>query len=62
MIVRWLILATNYIAFCRLNSSVNVVPYCVQLASKNALGIIKEYDIVADCSDNAATRYVCAIH
>uniref|UniRef100_A0A914VIB8 Adenylyltransferase and sulfurtransferase MOCS3 homolog n=1 Tax=Plectus sambesii TaxID=2011161 RepID=A0A914VIB8_9BILA len=45
-------------ALNRLNSSVTVVPYCMQLTSKNALNIIKDYDIVADCSDNAATRYL----
>ncbi|XP_014481121.1 PREDICTED: adenylyltransferase and sulfurtransferase MOCS3 [Dinoponera quadriceps] len=42
----------------RLNSNVKVTPYKVQLDSKNALDIIKDYDIVLDATDNVATRYL----
>lgn len=41
-----------------LNSQVEVVPYEVALTSQVALGIISKYDIVLDCSDNVATRYL----
>ncbi|XP_050458228.1 adenylyltransferase and sulfurtransferase MOCS3 isoform X1 [Cataglyphis hispanica] len=42
----------------RLNSYVKVTPYYIQLNSKNALNIIKNYDIVIDGTDNVATRYL----
>ncbi|XP_061751541.1 adenylyltransferase and sulfurtransferase MOCS3 isoform X4 [Nerophis ophidion] len=42
----------------RLNSSVECVPYHFQLSSENALQLIQQYDIVADCSDNVPTRYL----
>ncbi|XP_025152981.1 adenylyltransferase and sulfurtransferase MOCS3 isoform X1 [Harpegnathos saltator] len=42
----------------RLNSNVKVTPYKIQLDSKNALDIIKNYDIVLDATDNVATRYL----
>ncbi|XP_011635708.1 adenylyltransferase and sulfurtransferase MOCS3 isoform X1 [Pogonomyrmex barbatus] len=42
----------------RLNSYVKVVPYKIQLNSKNAMDIIKNYDIVIDGTDNVATRYL----
>ncbi|XP_024880813.1 adenylyltransferase and sulfurtransferase MOCS3 [Temnothorax curvispinosus] len=42
----------------RLNSFVKVTPYKIQLDSKNALDIIRNYDIVIDATDNAATRYL----
>ncbi|XP_005098924.1 adenylyltransferase and sulfurtransferase MOCS3 [Aplysia californica] len=41
-----------------LNSSVEYVPYQLQLDSSNALDIIKCYDIVLDATDNVATRYL----
>ncbi|VDO05753.1 unnamed protein product, partial [Haemonchus placei] len=41
-----------------LNSTVNVVPHKVLLDSKCATTILKSYDIVVDCSDNPATRYL----
>ncbi|KAK6054317.1 ThiF family protein [Cooperia oncophora] len=43
---------------CTLNSAVNVVTYNVLLNSSCALDILKPYDIVVDCSDNPATRYL----
>lgn len=42
----------------RLNSHVKVIPYKIQLDSKNALDIIRNYDIVIDATDNVATRYL----
>ncbi|EGI65132.1 PREDICTED: adenylyltransferase and sulfurtransferase MOCS3 [Acromyrmex echinatior] len=42
----------------RLNSYVKVIPYKIQLDSKNALDVIKNYDIVIDATDNVATRYL----
>jgi adenylyltransferase/sulfurtransferase len=41
-----------------LNPDVNVVTYNTQLTSENALGIIEEYDVVADGTDNYPTRYL----
>lgn len=42
----------------RLNSAVECVPYHLQLSPENALQLIQQYDIVADCSDNVPTRYL----
>ncbi|XP_056152470.1 adenylyltransferase and sulfurtransferase MOCS3 [Lampris incognitus] len=42
----------------RLNSTVECIPYQLQLTSENALQLIQQYDIVADCSDNVPTRYL----
>lgn len=42
----------------RLNSTVECVPYHMQLSQENALQLIQQYDIVADCSDNVPTRYL----
>ncbi|XP_026209513.1 adenylyltransferase and sulfurtransferase MOCS3 [Anabas testudineus] len=42
----------------RLNSTVECIPYHLQLSSQNALQLIQQYDIVADCSDNVPTRYL----
>ncbi|XP_071505068.1 adenylyltransferase and sulfurtransferase MOCS3-like [Diadema antillarum] len=41
-----------------LNSSVRCTPYHIQLDRHNALDIIRQYDIVLDCTDNVATRYL----
>lgn len=42
----------------RLNSEVECIPYNLQLSPENALQLIQQYDIVADCSDNVPTRYL----
>nr|XP_046268360.1 adenylyltransferase and sulfurtransferase MOCS3 [Scatophagus argus] len=42
----------------RLNSTVECIPYHLQLSPENALELIQQYDIVADCSDNVPTRYL----
>ena len=44
----------------RLNPHVAVEPHRVRLAAQNALALISRYDIVADGSDNFATRYLVA--
>lgn len=41
-----------------LNPHINVTTYNVKLSSNNALDIIKNYDLVADGTDNFATRYL----
>uniref|UniRef100_A0A1I7UEE1 Adenylyltransferase and sulfurtransferase MOCS3 homolog n=1 Tax=Caenorhabditis tropicalis TaxID=1561998 RepID=A0A1I7UEE1_9PELO len=47
------------------NSDVNVVVHNISLDSSNAVEIFKNYNIVCDCTDNVATRYlindVCVI-
>jgi molybdopterin-synthase adenylyltransferase len=42
----------------KLNPHVAVEPHGVRLAAKNALDLIGGYDLVADGSDNFATRYL----
>lgn len=41
-----------------LNALCKCIPYHVALTPENAMDIIREYDIVLDCTDNAATRYL----
>ncbi len=41
-----------------LNPHISIVLYNTQLTSKNALDIIKEYDVIADGTDNFPTRYL----
>lgn len=41
-----------------LNPHVNIVVYNEHLSSKNALEIFKDYDVVADGTDNFPTRYL----
>ncbi|KAM4693321.1 adenylyltransferase and sulfurtransferase MOCS3 [Discoglossus pictus] len=42
----------------KLNSSVEYVPYHTILNPSNALQLIQQYDVIADCSDNVPTRYL----
>jgi adenylyltransferase/sulfurtransferase len=44
--------------FETLNPDVNIIAVKQRLTKKNILGLIKDYDIVADCSDNYATRFL----
>ena len=44
----------------RLNPHVAVEPHGIRLTAQNALDLIGRYDIVADGSDNFATRYLVA--
>ena len=41
-----------------INPDVEVVPHNIRVTSANILGIIKEYDIVVDGSDNFPTRFL----
>ena len=41
-----------------LNSSVDVQVHEQGLTATNALGIVAQYDVVMDCSDNPPTRYL----
>lgn len=41
-----------------LNSEVEVVPYEISFTSSVALEVVKQYDVVLDCTDNVATRYL----
>lgn len=41
-----------------LNPHINIITYNTQLTSENALDIIKDYDVVADGTDNFPTRYL----
>jgi len=41
-----------------INPNVEVVGYETRLSSENALGILKDYDIIADGTDNFPTRYL----
>jgi adenylyltransferase/sulfurtransferase len=41
-----------------LNKNVNVVKHNTMLTSKNALEIFKDYDVIADGTDNFQTRYL----
>jgi adenylyltransferase/sulfurtransferase len=42
----------------RINPDVTVVPHHARLDADNALALISEYDLVADGSDNFATRFL----
>jgi adenylyltransferase/sulfurtransferase len=41
-----------------INPNLRFIPHPVKLTSENALGILKDYDIVADGTDNFPTRYL----
>ncbi len=45
-------------AIARLNPHVKVVTHAERLTAANALALVSQYDIVADGSDNFATRYL----
>src|SRR5262245_47703193 len=47
-------------AIRRLNPHVTVQTHAARLAAANALALIADYDVVADGSDNFATRYLVA--
>ena len=47
-------------ALAALNPHVSVVPHQVRLTADNAPGLLAGYDVVADGTDNVATRYVLA--
>lgn len=41
-----------------LNPDSEIVTYNIRIKSENIMDIIKDYDIVVDCADNYATRYL----
>lgn len=41
-----------------LNTKVKCIPYILSLSSHNVLDIVKQYDVVLDCTDNVSTRYL----
>uniref|UniRef100_A0A8C8SBW6 Adenylyltransferase and sulfurtransferase MOCS3 n=1 Tax=Pelusios castaneus TaxID=367368 RepID=A0A8C8SBW6_9SAUR len=45
-------------ALRQLNSTVQYVPYPMALSPSTALELVRQYDVVADCSDNVPTRYL----
>ncbi|XP_066481887.1 adenylyltransferase and sulfurtransferase MOCS3 [Tiliqua scincoides] len=45
-------------ALRELNSGVRCEAHALALGPANALGLVRAYDLVADCSDNAPTRYL----
>ena len=45
-------------AVAAVNPGIRLVPHKARLTSKNILDLLKDYDIVADGSDNFATRYL----
>jgi adenylyltransferase/sulfurtransferase len=42
----------------QLNPHIDVVPHALRLSADNVMAIVQGYDIVVDCSDNFATRYL----
>jgi molybdopterin/thiamine biosynthesis adenylyltransferase len=47
-------------AIAKLNPNVKIVTHAERLTAANALALVSQYDIVADGSDNFATRYLVA--
>ncbi|XP_055852800.1 adenylyltransferase and sulfurtransferase MOCS3-2 [Episyrphus balteatus] len=45
-------------ALLKNNSSSNIVTYHKQMSNDNTLEIVEQYDVILDCSDNVATRYL----
>lgn len=49
------------VAACKLhqlNPEIKIIPYNVRLMNKNALEVIKEYDVIIDGTDNFSSRYM----
>uniref|UniRef100_A0A182QNA0 Adenylyltransferase and sulfurtransferase MOCS3 homolog n=1 Tax=Anopheles farauti TaxID=69004 RepID=A0A182QNA0_9DIPT len=42
----------------QLNSQIEIETHHMQLTSDNAIGILEQYDIIVDATDNVATRYL----
>ena len=43
---------------CALNKYIKITPHVVKLTQKNACSIIKQYEIIIDCTDNFHTREI----
>uniref|UniRef100_A0A915HQ14 Rhodanese domain-containing protein n=1 Tax=Romanomermis culicivorax TaxID=13658 RepID=A0A915HQ14_ROMCU len=51
--------AKSLAEFCKnLNETVDIVTFEIRLNSKNAVKIIRKFDIVCDCTDNVPTRFL----
>ena len=42
----------------KLNTEIEIIAYCERLRTQNAFSLLKPYDLVIDCTDNFATRYL----
>jgi sulfur-carrier protein adenylyltransferase/sulfurtransferase len=40
------------------NPEIKIIPHFIRFTKETALNIIREYDIIVDCTDNFATRYL----
>jgi len=45
-------------AILKQNPEVKVIPYAVHFTNSNAFEIVSDYQIIVDCTDNLATRYL----
>lgn len=56
------VISCYFRSFCftvfSLNSLVEAVPICQMLNSENAMDLVRQHDVIVDCTDNAATRYL----
>jgi tRNA A37 threonylcarbamoyladenosine dehydratase len=43
---------------CSLNSNVEIEVFEEAFTTSNAVKIIQQFDVILDCTDNAATRYL----
>ncbi len=43
---------------CQINPGVGCKSYAYQLDNKNAVAIIRDYDVIVDCTDNFLARYI----
>uniref|UniRef100_A0A8H7Y0D3 Needs CLA4 to survive protein 3 n=1 Tax=Psilocybe cubensis TaxID=181762 RepID=A0A8H7Y0D3_PSICU len=46
------------LALKRMNSGLNIDVMTIALTADNALSLLRPYDVILDCTDNAATRYL----
>lgn len=56
--VGWLKCDSAVRHLARLNPHVQLATHPVRLHNDNAFGIVAQYDVVVDCTDNPATRYL----
>jgi len=40
------------------NPEIKIIPHFIRFTRETALNILREYDIIVDCTDNFATRYL----
>lgn len=51
-------LGVHALIYGRLNSTIECRPYCFRLTSDIAMELVSQYDIILDCTDNPASRYL----